>query len=31
MRAVRDVMLAEVLAEMERREGTSGIAEKAGR
>ncbi len=27
----RDVTLAEVLAELERREGTSGISEKAGR
>ncbi|HNJ48481.1 MAG TPA: phosphoribosyl-ATP diphosphatase, partial [Novosphingobium sp.] len=27
----RDVPLAEVLAELERREGTSGIAEKAAR
>lgn len=31
MLASRDVSLAEVLAELERREGTSGIAEKAGR
>ena len=31
MLAARDVTLAEVLAELERREGTSGIAEKAGR
>lgn len=31
MLAARDVSLAEVLAELERREGTSGLAEKAGR
>lgn len=31
MLAARDVSLAEVLAELERREGTSGIAEKAAR
>ena len=31
MLAVRDVELADVLAELERREGQSGIAEKAGR
>jgi phosphoribosyl-ATP pyrophosphohydrolase len=31
MLAARDVTLAEVLAELERREGTSGIAEKATR
>ena len=31
MLAARDVTLAEVLDELERREGTSGIAEKAGR
>ena len=31
MLAARDVTLEEVLAELERREGTSGIAEKAGR
>ncbi|EEW24214.1 phosphoribosyl-ATP diphosphatase [Rhodobacter ferrooxidans] len=31
MLASRDVALAEVLAELERREGTSGIAEKAAR
>ncbi len=31
MLAARDVTLAEVLAELERREGTSGIAEKAQR
>jgi phosphoribosyl-ATP pyrophosphohydrolase len=31
MLAVRDVTLAEVLAELDRREGTSGIEEKAGR
>ena len=31
MLAARDVTLAEVLAELERREGTSGVAEKAGR
>jgi phosphoribosyl-ATP pyrophosphohydrolase len=31
MLSARDVSLAEVLAELERREGTSGIAEKAGR
>jgi phosphoribosyl-ATP pyrophosphohydrolase len=31
MLAARDVDLAEVLAELERREGTGGIAEKAGR
>lgn len=31
MLAARDVTLAEVLAELERREGTSGIAEKAAR
>ncbi|MFT3689854.1 phosphoribosyl-ATP diphosphatase [Paenirhodobacter sp.] len=31
MLAARDVPLAEVLAELERREGTSGIAEKAAR
>ena len=29
--AARDVPLAEVLAELDRREGTSGIAEKAAR
>jgi phosphoribosyl-ATP pyrophosphohydrolase len=29
--AAKDVPLAEVLAELERREGTSGIAEKASR
>ncbi len=29
--AAKDVPLAEVLAELERREGTSGIAEKAAR
>jgi len=31
MLAARDVSLAEVLAELERREGVSGIAEKAAR
>lgn len=31
MLASRDVSLADVLAELERREGTSGIEEKAGR
>ncbi len=31
MLAARGVTLAEVLAELERREGTSGIEEKAGR
>ncbi|MBK1635865.1 phosphoribosyl-ATP diphosphatase [Rhodovulum adriaticum] len=31
MLAARDVALADVLAELERREGTSGIAEKAAR
>lgn len=31
MLRARDVDLADVLAELERREGTSGIAEKAGR
>ena len=31
MLAAREVTLAEVLAELDRREGTSGIAEKAGR
>ncbi len=31
MLAARDVTLGEVLAELERREGTSGIEEKAGR
>ncbi len=31
MLTARDVTLAEVLAELDRREGTSGIAEKAGR
>ncbi len=31
MLTARDVTLAEVLAELERREGTSGIAEKAAR
>ena len=31
MRAACDVDFADVLAELERREGTSGIAEKAGR
>ncbi len=31
MLASRDVTLAEVLAELERREGLSGVAEKAGR
>lgn len=31
MLAAREVSLADVLAELERREGTSGIAEKAGR
>ncbi|MDR5652301.1 phosphoribosyl-ATP diphosphatase [Ruixingdingia sedimenti] len=31
MLAARDVTLADVLAELERREGTSGIAEKAAR
>lgn len=31
MLAARDVTLAEVLAELERREGRSGIAEKAAR
>ena len=29
--AAKDVSLAEVLAELDRREGTSGIAEKASR
>ncbi len=29
--AAKEVTLAEVLAELDRREGTSGIAEKAGR
>ena len=29
--SAKDVPLAEVLAELERREGTSGIAEKASR
>ena len=31
MLAARDVALSDVLAELDRREGTSGIAEKAGR
>lgn len=31
MLAARDVTLAELLAELDRREGTSGISEKAGR
>ena len=31
MLAARDVSLADVLAELDRREGVSGIAEKAGR
>lgn len=31
MLAARDVTLGDVLAELERREGVSGIAEKAGR
>jgi phosphoribosyl-ATP pyrophosphohydrolase len=31
MLASRDVALADVLAELDRREGTSGLAEKAGR
>lgn len=31
MLAARDVTLQDVLTELERREGTSGIAEKAGR
>ncbi len=31
MLAARDVALADVLAELERREGTSGLAEKAAR
>ena len=31
MLAARDVALADVLAELDRREGTSGIAEKASR
>ena len=31
MLAARDVTLDQVLAELERREGTSGIAEKAAR
>ena len=31
MLAARDLRLADVLAELERREGTSGIAEKAAR
>ncbi|PFG62504.1 phosphoribosyl-ATP pyrophosphatase [Thioclava sp. ES.031] len=31
MLAARDVKLADVLAELERREGTSGISEKAAR
>ncbi|MCB1311185.1 MAG: phosphoribosyl-ATP diphosphatase [Sedimentitalea sp.] len=31
MLAARDVTLAEVLAELDRREGTSGLAEKAAR
>ncbi|MFC3085658.1 phosphoribosyl-ATP diphosphatase [Tabrizicola soli] len=31
MLAARDVTLGDVLAELDRREGTSGIAEKAGR
>lgn len=31
MLTARDVTLEEVLAELDRREGTSGIAEKAGR
>ena len=31
MLAARDVTLADVLAELDRRDGTSGIADKAGR
>jgi len=31
MLAARDVTLADVLAELDRREGTGGLAEKAGR
>jgi phosphoribosyl-ATP pyrophosphohydrolase len=31
MLTARDVTLAEVLAELDRREGVSGISEKAGR
>lgn len=31
MLTARDVSLADVLAELERREGTSGLAEKASR
>lgn len=31
MLAARDVTLADVLAELDRREGTSGLVEKAGR
>ena len=31
MLAARDIALADVLAELDRREGVSGIAEKAGR
>lgn len=31
MLAARDIKLAEVLAELDRREGTSGLAEKASR
>ena len=31
MLAARDVALSDVLAELERREGVSGVAEKAGR
>ena len=31
MLAARDVTLDEVLTELDRREGTSGLAEKAGR
>ncbi|NJM82427.1 MAG: phosphoribosyl-ATP diphosphatase [Tabrizicola sp.] len=31
MLAAREVTLADVLAELDRREGTSGLAEKAGR
>ena len=31
MLTARDVTLAEVLAELDRRDGTSGLAEKAGR
>ncbi len=31
MLAARDVTLAEVMAELDRREGTSGLEEKAGR